>query len=325
MVTDAMAECRQARTESAHYRLQYQMLRMETSETMNRLEVEMQMSHKDVQVLKDQRNSQWHTPALSSADGGMLSPDKQRMLDLENACRFLEVQNGQLFGRLHDIKAVLVEREGSMHEETERLRERIRQNRKHVNLFRELQPAVESPTSTFATPFVTPSRNYNGGDRFAALLEAASSAPSTPVTNYARTQGLVTSTTPRTPRQAAVPTHGPYFVYPVKAPPRSVPTTDVTPIRHHYGRRRESRDSTISASDADAEKQPMTTSGSVEHTRQVEPVTPKMGSRMTHSAQSAKRKLGDDSPLAQRSEKRGRLAEGVGLGIGGLSSSPRKR
>lgn len=318
MVTDAMGECRQARTEAAHYKLQYQMLRMETSETMNRLEVEMQMSHKDVQLLRDQRNLQLHTPALGSADGDMLLPDKQRMLDLENACRFLEIQNGQLFSRLHDIKNVLVEREGSMLEETERLRERIRQNRKHVNLFRELQPAVASPTSTFATPFVTPSRKYDGGDRFAALLEAASSAPSTPNTKYARTQGRVVSTTPRTPRQAVVPAYGPYFVHPARVPARSSPIIDPTPIRHHRGRHRESRDSTISASEADAEEQSMTSVGSVEQSRHVEPVTPKMGSRVVQSSLSAKRKLGDDSPSVQRSHKRGRLAEGVGLGIDGL-------
>jgi len=319
MVTDVMGECRRARTEAAHHKLQYQMLRMETSETMNRLEVEMQMSHKDVQVLKDQRNSQLFTPELSGTDGGMLSPRKQRVLDLENACRFLEIQNGQLFGRLHDIKTVLVEREGSMLEETERLRERIRQNRKHVNLFRDLQPTVESPSSTFATPSVTPARNYAGGDRFAALLEAASSAPSTPITKYVRTQGRVA---PVTPRQAVVPAYGPYFVHPAKSLARALPVTDPTPIRHHHRRRRESRDSTISASDVDAEEQSMTSVGSVEHARQVEPVTPNMSSRMVQSSQSAKRKLGDDSPLAQRSQKRGKMVEGVGLGIGGLRTSP---
>jgi len=325
MVNDVMGECRQARTEAAHYKLQYQMLRMETSETMNRLEVEMQMSHKDVQILKDQRNSQLLTPELSSTSGGMLSPGKQRVLDLENACRFLEIQNGQLFGRLHDIKAVLVEREGSMLEETERLRERIRQNRKHVNLFRELQPPVESPSSTFATPFVTPARNYSGGDRFAALLEAVSSAPSTPITKHARTQGQAAATTPRTPRQMNAPVYGPYFVHPSKALARALPVADPTPIRHHHRRRRESRDSTISASDVDAEEQSMTSVGSVEHARQVEPVTPKMSSRMVQSSQSAKRQLGDDSPLAQRSQKRGKMVEGVGLGIGGLRTSPLKR
>lgn len=324
MIIDVISECHQARTETAHYKLQYQMLRMETSETMNRLEVEMQMSHKDVQVLKDQRNAQLHTPSLGSADGGMLSPGKQRVLDLENACRFLEIQNAQLFSRLHDIKSVLVEREGNMLEETERLRERIRQNRKHVNLFRELQPSVESPTSTFATPFVTPARQYNGGDRFAALLEAASSAPSTPITKYARTQGRSTATTPRTPRQAAAPTYGPYFVHPSKSLARSLPV-DPAPIRHHHGRRRESRDSTISASDVDAEEHSLVSAASLEQVRQAEPVTPKMVSRTIQSSRSAKRRVGDESPLAQRSQKRGRMVEGVGLGIDGLRTSPLKR
>lgn len=326
MVLDVMSECHQARTTAAHYKLQYQMLRMETSETMNRLEVEMHMSHKDVQVLKDQRNSQLLTPALAGGDSGVLSPSKQRVLDLENACLYLQIQNEQLSSRLRDTQTVLVEREDSMLEETERLRERIRQNRRHVNLFRELQSTVESPPTTFAAPFVTPVRNHNGGDRFAALLEAASSAPSTPVAQYARTQGAVPAADPRTPRQPVATTYGPYFFHPTRAVQRAIPTTDPTPIRHHHhSRRPESRDSTISASDAEAEARSLTSSGSNEHRRLVEPVTPKMSARSLPSVQSAKRKVRDNSPLAHKSQKRGRLVEGVGLGIGGMRTSPLKR
>jgi hypothetical protein len=338
MVTGVISECRQARTEIAHHKFQYKMLQDEYCQAKDRMNLEMFFMQKDVEVKsrKEEPAGQLATPALSS-NGRAMSPGRQLVLDLRNTCQIFELENDELRHRLHDAKAVLLEREDSMVEENERLRERIRQNRKHVNLFRSVQLTTESPVSSFATPFVTPARKNHrvadhsraGGDRFDALLladqvlnrEAANSAPSTPHAKHAIPQrNHAAPGSPHTPRQTAFKSLGPYYVHPAKQGSMyATPVkADPTPIRHHQGRRRrESRDSTISASDLEDEHEEVDVAPVRQATAKQQPVTPRMSERAMTVSQSAKRKAYEESPTRGRGGKRTRmnLGEGIGLGI----------
>lgn len=355
MITDVINDCREARTAAAHWRLQCNMHAMDNQskiEEIERMNMELFISQRDTQMLVDSKTKdQLLTPALSTT--GPLSPGKQRILDLRNTCELQEMEINDLRNRLRDAKTVLVERQDSMTEEIERLSERIRQNRKHVNLFRQLQPSALSPQSSFVTPVRhtyhsrdhSHARNRSGGDQFAALLladqvlnrEAGTSAPSTPLAKHSKPQRIAV---PHTPRHAMMPQYGPYFVHPSReaGPARSPPTADPTPIHHRQGRRRQSRDSTISASDmegsipsyedaAEARSRQGARKEVQEQGRQHvrEPVTPKMSDRRVAGvetvSQSAKRKMYAESPSNGR-EKRARMEEGVGLGIHGARISP---
>ena len=293
---------------------------------------------KDVEVKsrKEEPIGQLATPALS-ATGRAMSPGRQLVLDLRNTCQIFELENDELRHRLHDAKTVLLEREDSMVEENERLRERIRQNRKHVNLFRSVQLTTGSPVSTFATPFVTPVRRNQrlpehsraGGDRFDALLladqvlnqEAANSAPSTPHAKHAVPQrSRAVPASPHTPRHASLKAFGPYYVHPAKQGSLyATPTkADPTPIRHHHGRRRrESRDSTISASDLEDEHEEVEAAPVRQPVSKQQPATPRMREKSMTVSQSAKRQAYEESPTRGRGAKRTRmtLGEGIGLGI----------
>ena len=209
--------------------------------------------------------------------------------------------------------------------------------RDSVNLFRSVQLTTESPVSTFATPFVTPVRKNQrvadhsraGGDRFDALLlagqvlnqEAANSAPSTPHAKHAVPQRRHAGPgSPHTPRQTSFKALGPYYVHPAKqgslyATPAKA---DPTPIRHHHGRRRrESRDSTISASDLEDEQEEVEVEPVRQATTKQPPATPRMSEKAMTVSHSAKRKAYEESPTRGRGGKRTRmnLGEGIGLGI----------
>jgi hypothetical protein len=347
MLRDAMTECRRERTATAHWNLQYNMLFRELQETKEQHKMEIFIAEKDIEALlrakEEQRNPQLMTPALSTI-GRAMSPQDQLVLDLRNSCQFLEIDNVNLRQRERHLKTLLLEREDSMTAENERLCERIRQNRKHANLYRETHRTADSPPSHFATPFVTPARRNNhvstertprGGHQFDALLladqvlqEAAASAPSTPHATYVQPQHRnEVPHTPHTPRQAMFKPIGPYFVHPSTGRETASAAVDATPIRHHHGRHR-SRDSTISASEDEDEVEDVeevfikTSAQSAKRgpRSQPPPVTPKMHEKHLTVTQSAKRKAYIETPT--RHQKNRKLNEGVGLGIHGLGDSP---
>jgi len=348
MLTDAMTECRKERTATAHWNLQYNMLFRELQEMKEQHKMEIFIAEKDIEALlkakEEQRNSQLMTPALSTI-GRAMSPQDQLVLDLRNSCQILEIDNVNLRQRERHLKTLLLEREDSMTAENERLCERIRQNRRHASLYRQTYRPVDSPPSHFATPFVTPARKINnlhvdrtpcGGDQFAALLLAdqvlqqeAGSAPSTPHTKHVKPQRRDEAPrTPYTPRQAVFKPTGPYFVHPSTGKDTAPVVVEATPVRYHHNRR-QTRDSTISASEGEEEEEEdvkvLTVTNSVAQEskrgqrRQPPPVTPKMHEKHLTVTQSAKRKAYEEG--SSRSKKIRKGNEGIGLGIQ-LGDSP---
>ena len=270
MVTVASAESREARASAAHYSLQYQLLGLESSEAMKRMAVELEMKEKEVRVL--QQAVYKRGPGFSSTSDQSMpttvtvpSPGSEKMLvRLRSVCEELEAENETLRRRLEDAKAALLEREDTLYEENERLRDRIRDNRKHTNLIREAASG-EGVTHSVADPLLPAigTLKERESDGLATLLEAGqalshepATAPSTPVPKkraqpgHSRTSQSLSSlpTTPHRSVPAPNRYSGPYYITKSNMQTPIAPRTAPQP---RVQKRRESRDSTISASDSE--------------------------------------------------------------------------
>lgn len=243
MLATAQEECRAAKTSAAHYRFQFELQSLEYSESLNRMKVELEMTAREVDVLQRTRVE---SPSSSS---------HQAVLEWKNRCHLLELENESLRSRLVDAKALIMEREGARNEETDRLRQRIRDNRVHMNRLRQAGAFVGEtspeayPASSRRDNQYSSSRNTRGDEPFHSLLLAgqvlsqeAASTPSTPLGSRQRGEAhhraqQTLASLPSTPYRSAPRVQAPYY----NIPPASAPMRNT--------RRRESRDSTISASD----------------------------------------------------------------------------
>lgn len=287
MLGETSAACRIARAAAAHQNMQYNLLVMEFSESVKRMQVELEMSHKEVEVLQAQgqrRNSSITTPAKSGQQFSSSSPQDHQVTVLRDRNKLLELENDDLEQRLDDLKSLMLDREKQAEEEIGRLKDRIRENRKHVNLLRRANGNAEgSPLSVLNTPQMPSTRRSQRGnadaDRFTTpktrgsdqLLEAArfleavsqeaATTPSTPTPHLRKPQATTglhhhrgsqsLSSLPSTPLQArSVPTaipRTPYYFNPNPKTPAALQTAPSRPVQADH--RHESRDSTISASD----------------------------------------------------------------------------
>jgi len=381
MIKVTSAAYRESRAAAAHHSLQYNLLSMETSEILKRMEVELEMTQREVEVL--QAAAQRVTPLLQQRETPTPSTD-ELLSSLRNHSQHLEAENGLLRFRLKQAKALILERESTMTEESDRLRERISENRKHINLLRHFNGTQEGlHPSALSTPCVgrsqytlelhpsqIPGSKARGDKAFAALLLAdqvlsqeGATAPSTPRrSRKTKTEG-----------RSATYTMNDIASTPVQN--RSAPNSNRIPSQHFYTsrsrvnrpttvpqppiathRRHGSRDSTISASEDEGDMLPKlpTQNRSVDTHRHPErfhspskpvmrtPQTPKSQQiptpkssaliqtriygritkpGMSRTEEQSKRKFREsDAVVEDHHSKRGRMEEGVGLGIGGLSN-----
>ena len=376
----------EARMCAAHYKLQHQLLSIETSESAMRAAVEHEMTRREVDVLQKPAHRRSNTLSSSAQPR---NPDEHSTslveITLQRRCEQLNRLNASLATRFRRAKKMIMYHESKnldLAEDNQRLRQRIRENRQHINQFRnsgalsiaatsrnELVPQHPKSTPRFSNSARSnvPLRNVGTSrqDPFAALLAAdqvlngeSVSVPSTPIQNHAsklhlgHTRGTHSlSSLPTTPaRSGAGTADSPLFtpvnrvtldsVYSHSAPPVRI-------VRADEERRREERDSTISASDnedeayTDDDVPQSQASQAATHmlrrspTRQAETIgTPvkaihssalmqgklfgqvkKAG--VSRYTDSRKRKvIGDDAERDVNDLKRSRMSEGVGLGIG---------
>ncbi|KAL8686282.1 MAG: hypothetical protein Q9218_007212 [Villophora microphyllina] len=202
LIGELLPALSEARTLAAHSKLQHQLLGIEASEAARRAEVEREMTLKEVQVLQESPRG----------NGSLLSPPSpqasaQRHLDLAlKKCRQLQHDIEKLERRMHAARKLIRDQSGQiedLREDNQRLRQRIKQNRDHLNAMRSSGAisVIGTPHTDFGTPvhhrtpktpatarsahpIVTPSRSQ---DAFDALLVAgqylnneANSVPSTP-------------------------------------------------------------------------------------------------------------------------------------------------
>ncbi|KAI4249325.1 MAG: hypothetical protein L6R40_000783 [Gallowayella cf. fulva] len=284
LVAELLPALSEARMSAAHSKLQHNLLCIETNEAANKAEVEREMTRREVQVLQE-------SPRLLSPRSPHHSA--QRHLDLAlKRCRELQTTNEQLAHRMHAARKLIRDLSGKneiLMEDNHLLRQRIRQNRDHLNAMRS-SGAISvngTPLTDFGTPALhrtpkTPATarsahtiNHTPGGRatFEALLLAdevlksheANSVPSTPT----RTKGKKVSqahhirgahslsSLPSTPNRSRPMTADGSFLTPT--PHRatnahanlSVPSK---PLNYAVSSpQREDRDSTISASEDEGE------------------------------------------------------------------------
>lgn len=279
-----------ANSAAAHHRLQYKLLFMESTEATKRMEVELEMTQREVEVL--QQSSSAHlreplepllitTPSSRPLDSSPTPATEDLLTTLRAHCRRVEHDNDLLQQRLREARTLILERESSFVEEAERLRQRIAENRQHMYLFRRSTSTEMPPISTASLPIppLTPVRQrltttepasgkYSKKSRtteepFAALLLAgsvlsqgpSSSTPQTPSRPPHKTSKQQYAAIPQTPLHARSTHADPYYASSARRARLASPNQhDATPTPNLGTlRRRQSRDSTISAEDDDDE------------------------------------------------------------------------
>jgi hypothetical protein len=270
----------EARMSAAHYKLQHNLLTIESENALKRMEVEHDITRREVQVLQ--------------SNGRDSSPFEYTQ-QLKAWCKKVEDENNGLKRRLNKAKKLIEQRDDELADAKEsisRLHDRIRQNREHINELRspggplhvstpKTAPATPHQPLYRATPRYTPNTNRSvryvrehvPENNFNALLLAGAvlsqennSAPSTPI--------VARHALPRTPNRhnravqslSSLP-NTPGSGRPATSNSALLPSAQFSPeadarvanalnhhvhtLQHARERRRKSRDSTISASDAD--------------------------------------------------------------------------
>jgi len=282
LVTDLLPALGEARVTAAHSKLQHSLLSIETEESAKRAEVEHEATRREVQVLQEGSPVNRHTFSPRSPQASM-----QRNLQLALAhCRDLQQENSVLEKRLRSSKKIITQLDGEnadLKEHVQLLRQRIKENRDHLN---EMQSSGAlsingTPMTEYGTPLHshTPRTPANTGrqirdnhavgtqDPIDNLLLAghflngeASSVPTTPnqqrprKINAQHLRGAHSlSSLQNTPNRSRPATADNAMLTPsdhTMADHRvsfSAPGTQLT--YHEESRAREERDSTISASD----------------------------------------------------------------------------
>ena len=276
-------KCREARMNAAHYKLQHNMLTIDTEEAALRADVEHEMTKREVQVL---------TRLIQGPESQVGREYIERLRQYSYAMRDA---NMDLQNRLEKAKKMIVARDDQIEKlttEKEMLVNRIRENRQHLNLLRSPggifhipSPKMSNnsypatPQQQRATPKHTPMtgrsvRRDHSQEPFAALLladrvlreETNNSAPSTPAVSRRQdphtpsmrhNRGVQSlSSLPNTPGTAG--TARPSTSSSTLLPSAQFTSSSKTYVQTQAAfesatreRRRKSRDSTISASDAE--------------------------------------------------------------------------
>jgi hypothetical protein len=384
MVNNISNALRDMRLSAAHYKLQYNMAVMESQESASRMAVELAMAQRELDVLQqaeEKRRNNMVTPEQTYQESANAA-NTVLLSEMSRQNQMLQSENEELRDMLEQQKRVTEHREGelaSVLDENDRLKTRIRKNRDHIAPLLE-QIEQSSPRSNYGTPHQPTPRNVlnrvphlseesRGQNNFEALLLAdkmlsqeVATAPTTPIRQYAprsrfsHQRGAQSmSSLPQTPNRRAafpraeVPRTPPLFV------PTNIPQS--APPAHYQAKpsntRRQSSNSTITASSADEEEAftdreedevpesqasqmarsllqrappakgmmsapPLAQPANLVQTKIFGQV--KKGSGLTRAGELKRGRMPSTADLRTQTSppKRGRLDQGVGLGIGGL-------
>jgi acetyl-CoA acyltransferase 1 len=276
-------DVREARMSAAHYKLQHNLLSIETEEAAKRMEVEHEMTRRELEVLQMAENAR-----QSRRDGSspVQSATSRYIAELKAYCQAIDGENNLLKKRLQKAKKVIGQKDSDIStvlEENRSFLKRIRENREHMTRMKSPGGiyAAATPRSSSAFP-VTPQQyrstpkqtprsirqDHDSQDSFAALLLADrvlnqenNSAPSTPTTSRPAHRGQVRhqrgvqslSSLPSTPVRSRPMTENGNLLPSVQFAPQSEPRyrTQQEFFTQPRERSRKSRDSTISAEDAE--------------------------------------------------------------------------
>ncbi|KAI9827840.1 MAG: hypothetical protein M1832_004329 [Thelocarpon impressellum] len=268
--------------------------RMAVEHEMTRREVEVLQVADQAQRQRHQQSS--YSPSPTPAQRQESSSQAQLAAELKQHCAVLQAENDQLRRRLRRAKKVIVQKDGdvtSLQEDNQRLRKRIKENREHVNRLRRPGGLYDTATprqadTVPATPQHDPPKHPGGSrsgqvastrtdreDTFAALLLAdqvlsqeTNSVPSTPTRarppkpshlGHSRGSHSMSSLQPMPRPSHPLTSSSSTLLSPVvfSSPGVSAArSTQIVEQGRQQQRRRESRDSTISASEGEGEGTP---------------------------------------------------------------------
>jgi hypothetical protein len=284
MVDHLTNALRDMRLSAAHYKLQHNMAVIESQEAASRMAVELAMAHRELDVLQQaeaKRRRAAATPEPSYVESANAA-NAIIMAEMNRQNRILQAENAQLRDMFEQQKRLTEHREGelaSLIDENDLLKSRIRKNRDHMAPLLEQMHEHGTPRSTFGTPHQpTPRRlhrtplsneHMRGPNNFEALLLAdkmlsqeTATAPSTPRTAaYAsKSRGHLRgaqsmSSLPNTPNRRSHP-----YARPPRTPPSYMPAAvphtapPAHPQQKHAHERRQSSNSTITATSVDEEE-----------------------------------------------------------------------
>lgn len=286
MVGELMVALRESRTSSAHHKLQYNMLCLDSVEAQNRMAVELAMAQREVEVLQqaeERRRNEIASPHQSIQQQTVSPANAALLNEMSRHIQILQNENEELRDMVDHSKRVTERREGeiaTLVEENERLRGRIRKNRDHLNGLLGDVYDTTSPMSITSTPRYpntprsrargqpTSDPSNRGQQAFEALLladkmlsEKTTTAPTTPTrgnapkARFSHTRGAQSlSSIPATPNSRSRPAQQqPSTVAVPRTPPSSFRPAAQAPRSAPAAnvpkqRRRGSTDSTITAS-----------------------------------------------------------------------------
>jgi hypothetical protein len=198
---DLLLAVRDARMSAAHFKLQHNLLTIESQESAQRAEVEHQMTRREVEVL---HAAEHRHRARKSATPRASQPPLQPQIDtLTRRCADQQADNEDLERRLRKAKKFIEsekDRSDLLLEENLLLKKRIRENREHFTRMKSQSPLYATPRNDFATPSRKSVPRFPDSvpshGNIAALLAAdqvlneAASVPSTPTKmNSSKSQG----------------------------------------------------------------------------------------------------------------------------------------
>ncbi|KAI0376006.1 Thiolase, N-terminal domain-containing protein [Hypomontagnella monticulosa] len=200
MVQACLAENARLKMETAHHKLQYNLLSMQADEDAKRAAVEHDMTRREVEVLRMTENSRQARRELNAISESKQIKYRELQAQYESVVKENEALQKRIKSAMKLIQQQAEERDGLI-EYRDMLLNRIRENREHFHMLcspggvfhgalTPKTPAATSPQQYRATPRQTPKTQHRDvrpdGDMsqagFAALLQALShdSAPSTP-------------------------------------------------------------------------------------------------------------------------------------------------
>lgn len=278
MLQTCIAEHQKLKMETAHHRLQYNLLSLQSSEDSNRAEVELEMLRKEIEALRTAEHSRQAKRELSTFSEAI----QIKYLDLKEAYEDSLAEVDALTLRLKMAKKIIQDKDDevtTLIDERHQLVTRIRENREHMNKLRSPGGIFHGAVTPKQASSGSPAALHRGssrqgqramgeldsGNKLTALIEVMNqdnnSAPSTPMTGPrqgARRAGKhqrnaqSMSSLPTTPVSRARGQHASLL-------PSAdlVPQTEPVQRQHkNYtqagagrGGRRRSRESTISADD----------------------------------------------------------------------------
>ncbi|KAK5633311.1 hypothetical protein RRF57_009025 [Xylaria bambusicola] len=270
------------KSETAHHKLQYELLSMQAAEDTNRANVEHEMIRREVEALRSAEHARQARRELETR----VDPIQAKYRELQAAHDALTKDHNDLLRRFKSASRLVQQQAEEIYvlnDDREMLLNRIRENRQHFHMLCSpggvfhgaLTPKTPStsPQQHRTTPRQTPRSSNRGGRHenetdaanFAAILQALkqdNSAPTTPISasrsppraqfrQHRAAHSL--SSLPATPHARS--RGNPGLLPSIDLVPRTEPAqkfgSRVAPQTPTPRRRRKSRESTISAEDED--------------------------------------------------------------------------